>query len=69
MCLVNQRPREWPGLWAALVAFDIFTITLTIYNAAEQPRRVGDKLIADLMRDGGIFFFVSKRMLSQVRYE
>lgn len=41
------------------IAFDIYIAALTFLNSAHRPRPLSVKLITDLQRDGGMFFFVS----------
>ena len=40
------------------MVFDIYVFVLTIWNAAERPRRVETELVTQLNRDGIFFFFV-----------
>lgn len=41
------------------IAFDFWVLILTLLNSADRPRGANAKLIVDLQRDGGLFFFVS----------
>ncbi|KAI0040861.1 hypothetical protein FA95DRAFT_1611462 [Auriscalpium vulgare] len=56
MCLISKRPKLWPAIWIAQVAYYIFVLIMTIINAAERPRTVDLKLITDLRKDGIVFF-------------
>lgn len=40
------------------VFFDIWVFGSTVVNAASRPRGADVKLIKDIQRDGGLFFFV-----------
>ena len=55
--LSNWLTAYW---WRAIkqVVFDIYVFVLTIWNAAERPRRVETELVTQLNRDGIFFFFV-----------
>ncbi|KAJ3487351.1 hypothetical protein NLI96_g3604 [Meripilus lineatus] len=57
MCVIDYKPPTFLGVWCGTVAFDLFTIFLTIGNALDRPHRQSVRLIAELNRDGAFFFF------------
>ncbi|EIM85227.1 uncharacterized protein STEHIDRAFT_59904, partial [Stereum hirsutum FP-91666 SS1] len=62
--LWDHRRRVLYGLLAGFVIlanqvfFDIWVFGSTVVNAASRPRGADVKLIKDIQRDGGLFFFV-----------
>ena len=57
-CIISTKPHYLSGLWASLVAFDIYVFIMTFLNAAERPRRVETEIVSALNRDGVMYFFV-----------
>lgn len=57
MCLIQKSPGMWIGIWGIQIAFDIYIAALTFLNSAHRPQPLSVKLITDLQRDGGMFFF------------
>ncbi|GBE78468.1 hypothetical protein SCP_0113570 [Sparassis crispa] len=57
-CILTSQPHYLVGYWAPQVAFELFTFLLTIFNAAERPRRAQSKLVTDLYRDGFLYIFI-----------
>ncbi|KAA1466937.1 hypothetical protein DENSPDRAFT_60892 [Dentipellis sp. KUC8613] len=55
-CIIKSKPATWVGAWASQVAFDICVFILALLNTASRPRILGAKIIADLLRDGGLFY-------------
>ncbi|TFY71520.1 hypothetical protein EVG20_g1499 [Dentipellis fragilis] len=67
-CLIKSKPTTWVGAWASQVAFDVCVFILTLLNTASRPRVLGAKIIADLLRDGGLFYLTlfSLRLLNAI---
>lgn len=55
-CLIRKKPKFLIGAWAAMTAFDIFTILLAITNALDQPYREPVDVLKRFRRDGAMFF-------------
>ncbi|TCD68142.1 hypothetical protein EIP91_011508 [Steccherinum ochraceum] len=56
-CVFSQKPVTYVGLWASMVAFDVYALCLVIFNALDRPHRRnhGIQLLDDLNRDGAMF--------------
>jgi nitrate/nitrite transporter NarK len=57
-CVIPRKPSSLIGVWASMVAFDVYAFVLTLWNAAERPRPVRVELVQTLKRDGIAFFVV-----------
>ncbi|KAF9060058.1 hypothetical protein BDP27DRAFT_1430504 [Rhodocollybia butyracea] len=53
-CLISEKPKLWPGIWASQIAFDLYLAPLILLNAVNRPRAVHVKLLSDFNRDGGM---------------
>jgi len=57
-CVIPHKPVELIGVWAGMVAFDIFAFVLVFTNAVNRPYRQNSEIIRSLRRDGVKFFCV-----------
>lgn len=55
-CLISHKPQTIIGVWAAMSAFDVFTIVLALSNALDQPYSETVEVLTRFRRDGAIFF-------------
>ena len=57
-CVVSKKPPLLIGVWACMVAFDIFTLILAVTNSFDRPHRHQVEVLVNLKRDGAAFFLV-----------
>ncbi|KAA1466936.1 hypothetical protein DENSPDRAFT_61182 [Dentipellis sp. KUC8613] len=58
ICLITSKPVQWAAGWASQVVFDICVFAFTFFNAASRPRLLDDKIVSELLRDGGMSYAV-----------
>lgn len=46
------------GVWACMVAFDVFTVLLAVMNSYDRPYRHQSEVLLNFRRDGALFFLV-----------
>ncbi|KAJ7079068.1 hypothetical protein B0H15DRAFT_520305 [Mycena belliarum] len=56
MCVLAKKPKLLPVVLGVWVAFDIFMLFLTIYNALEKPRQSQAEMMTTLQHDGAKMF-------------
>ncbi|KAK0243403.1 hypothetical protein EDD85DRAFT_987721 [Armillaria nabsnona] len=60
ICSVPEIPKTAPFLMGTLLLFNLFVISVSFYNALEEPRRRESEVFDKLKRDGvKIYFIVS----------
>ncbi|KAH9920290.1 uncharacterized protein B0H18DRAFT_1106289 [Fomitopsis serialis] len=71
-CTLPEKPKYMPGVWGAMIAYDIYVFALIVLNALNQPRKRNIEILDNLRRDGlmvltAIFFLrISKLSVSIV---
>ncbi|THG95546.1 hypothetical protein EW026_g6124 [Hermanssonia centrifuga] len=58
-CILSNKPMSLVGIWASMLAFDVFTLVLAVAGALERPYRHNVDVIVNFQRDGAIFFHSS----------
>lgn len=58
VCAVPQVPKDTPFLLGVLLLFNIFVISVSFYNALEEPRRRESEVFIALRRDGAKVYFI-----------
>ncbi|KAK0447571.1 hypothetical protein EV421DRAFT_1786760 [Armillaria borealis] len=59
VCAVLEVPKTTPFLLGILLLFNLFVISVSFYNALEEPRRRESEVFNSLRRDGAKIYFVS----------
>jgi len=57
-CIISTRPTKLLGVWAGMVAYDVFVCMLVLLNALNQPYRQNTEILTSLQKDG-IKFYVA----------
>ncbi|THG96532.1 hypothetical protein EW026_g5315 [Hermanssonia centrifuga] len=52
VCLLTAKPAALLGVWVSMLAFDLFTLTIIIINALQQPYRLTSEITMRLRRAG-----------------
>jgi len=51
-CIVPHKPVLFIGVWAGMVAFDIFVLVMLFTNAVNRPYRQNSDIVDTLRKDG-----------------
>ncbi|KAK0230062.1 hypothetical protein IW262DRAFT_1336218 [Armillaria fumosa] len=63
ICSVPEVPKITPFLMGILLLFNLFVMSVSFYNALEEPRRRESEVFNSLRRDGAKVYFVILWML------
>ncbi|KAK0230073.1 hypothetical protein IW262DRAFT_1336272 [Armillaria fumosa] len=58
VCAVPEVPKDTPFLMGILLLFNLFVLSVSFYNALEEPRRYESEVFHSLRRDGAKVYFV-----------
>ncbi|KAK0243524.1 hypothetical protein EDD85DRAFT_933824 [Armillaria nabsnona] len=58
ICSVPEVPKTTPFLMGIPLLFNLFVISVSFYNALEEPRRHESEVFASLRRDGAKIYFI-----------
>ncbi|SJL18492.1 uncharacterized protein ARMOST_22082 [Armillaria ostoyae] len=58
ICAVLEVPKTMPFLMGILLLFNLFVISVSFYNALEEPRRRESEVLDSLRRDGAKIYFI-----------
>jgi len=57
-CVVAKNPRLLVGVWAPILANDIYAFALIFINALDRPRGLDEQIVKVLYRDGLTLFII-----------